>query len=110
MIEKRKRIKTKRLGLTHFTKFRSSIFLAFVMGCGVGISFYPMLSPSWTASSTKHPTIRACFSPGGQCTDKIVDAINATQSSIQVMAYSFTSSQIASALVEAFKRGVDVQI
>lgn len=110
MIEKRKRIKTKRLGFTTFTKFRSSIFLAFVIGCGIGISFYPMLSSSWTASPTEHATIRVCFSPGGQCTDKIVDAIQSTHSSIHVMAYSFTSSQIASALVEAFERGVDVQI
>lgn len=50
------------------------------------------------------------FSPSGGSTQHLVAALNQAQESVYVQAYSFTSAAIANALVEAKKRGVDVQI
>jgi len=51
-----------------------------------------------------------CFTPGGNCTDLIVNAIGGAKTSILVQAYSFTSTPIAKALLDAHKRGVQVQV
>jgi len=56
------------------------------------------------------PTIQVCFTPGENCTKKIVDAINAAQSSLYIQAYSFTSAPIAKAVVAAKERGLDVKV
>jgi len=55
-------------------------------------------------------SISVCFTPGGECTDKIVNAIDGAKQSILVQAYSFTSAPIAEALVHAKGRGVDVRV
>ena len=56
------------------------------------------------------PQITVYFSPHGGCTEAIVGQINAAKESVLVQAYSFTSAPIATALVEAHRRGVDVQV
>jgi len=50
------------------------------------------------------------FSPHGGCTDAIVKEIAKANSEILVQAYSFTSKDIAKALVDAKKRGLNVEI
>jgi phosphatidylserine/phosphatidylglycerophosphate/cardiolipin synthase-like enzyme len=50
------------------------------------------------------------FSPHGGCTEAVVDALNHAKSEVLVQAYSFTSKNIAKALLEAHKRGVHVEI
>ena len=50
------------------------------------------------------------FSPHGGCTDAIVKEIGKAKSEILVQAYSFTSKEIAKALVDAYKRGVHTEI
>jgi phosphatidylserine/phosphatidylglycerophosphate/cardiolipin synthase-like enzyme len=50
------------------------------------------------------------FSPRGGCTDAIVKEISKAKSEILVQAYSFTSKEIAKALVDANKRGVHTEI
>jgi phosphatidylserine/phosphatidylglycerophosphate/cardiolipin synthase-like enzyme len=53
----------------------------------------------------------ACyFSPGGGCTEAVVNEIRQARQQIFVQAYSFTSVPIANALVEAHNRGVAVYI
>ena len=54
--------------------------------------------------------IKVYFSPNGGCTKAVVDALNAATNNVLVQAYSFTSSPIARALVDAKHRGVDVQV
>lgn len=49
------------------------------------------------------------FSPKGGAQEAVVREINAAKRSIRVQAYSFTSAPIASALVDAHKRGVKVE-
>ena len=50
------------------------------------------------------------FSPHGGCTEAVVDALNHAKSEVLIQAYSFTSKNIAKALLEAHKRGVHVEI
>ena len=54
--------------------------------------------------------IEVYFSPKGGATDAIVREIQRAKKSIHVQAYSFTSSTIAKALVEAKRRGLKVEI
>jgi len=50
------------------------------------------------------------FSPKGGCTEAIIKEIDKAKTSILVQAYSFTSAPIAKALLEAYKRGVRVEV
>lgn len=50
------------------------------------------------------------FSPKGGCTEAIVQQINQAQKEIKIMIYSFTSEFIANALLQAFNRGVYIEI
>jgi len=50
------------------------------------------------------------FSPRGGAQQAIVDVIGQAKESVLVQAYSFTSSPIAKALLEAHKRGVKVEV
>jgi len=49
------------------------------------------------------------FSPRGGCTEAIVREIDNACETIRVQAYSFTSPVIAQALIEAQRRGVQVE-
>ncbi len=51
-----------------------------------------------------------CFTPGEDCEGLIVRSIKSSNSSILVLAYSFTSAPIAKALANAKSRGVDVRV
>lgn len=54
-------------------------------------------------------TIEVAFSPNGGGAALIIRAIGETKRSIRVQAYSFTNADIAKALVDASKRGVEVR-
>jgi phosphatidylserine/phosphatidylglycerophosphate/cardiolipin synthase-like enzyme len=72
----------------------------------------PTLTPPGpvpSASTTPAP-VSVCFTPGGNCTDQIVKALGEAKHTILVQAYSFTSAPIAKALLDAHKRGVQVQV
>jgi phosphatidylserine/phosphatidylglycerophosphate/cardiolipin synthase-like enzyme len=76
---------------------------------GLGIIFlFPGSSPLVAHSGPKD--LHAFFSPNGGCTDAVISALGTAKKTILVQAYSFTSAPIAEALVEAKKRGVDVQV
>jgi phosphatidylserine/phosphatidylglycerophosphate/cardiolipin synthase-like enzyme len=52
-----------------------------------------------------------CFVPNGvNCEALLVNAINATQKSLLIQAYSFTSAPIAKAVARAHERGVKVSV
>ena len=52
--------------------------------------------------------VTPCFVPGQDCTDLIVQQIDAARASVLVQAYGFTSAPIIQALGRAKARGVDV--
>jgi phosphatidylserine/phosphatidylglycerophosphate/cardiolipin synthase-like enzyme len=54
--------------------------------------------------------LQVFFSPGGGCTEAIVDGLGKAKTSIDVQAYSFTSAPIAEAVAKAFARGVKVRV
>lgn len=54
-------------------------------------------------------TVEIAFSPNGGCTAATVRFVNEARHSIRLAAYGLTSNPIGKALVEAKKRGVDVQ-
>jgi phosphatidylserine/phosphatidylglycerophosphate/cardiolipin synthase-like enzyme len=53
---------------------------------------------------------QVCFTPGGNCTQLIVDKLNQAQESIFIQAYSFTSAPIAKAVVNAKARNIPVYV
>jgi phosphatidylserine/phosphatidylglycerophosphate/cardiolipin synthase-like enzyme len=53
---------------------------------------------------------RVYFSPRGGCTEAVVAALSLAKTTVLVQAYSFTSAPIAAALVDAHRRGVNVQV
>jgi phosphatidylserine/phosphatidylglycerophosphate/cardiolipin synthase-like enzyme len=57
-----------------------------------------------------HTRVKIFYSPDGGCTNAIVKEINNARSEILVQAYSFTSKDIASALTDAFKRHIKIQV
>lgn len=67
-------------------------------------------SPTTIDACDQNTQIQVCFSPNQNCTQMLVDAINASTHNIYVQAYSFTSYPIAKALVAASGRGVSVMI
>jgi phosphatidylserine/phosphatidylglycerophosphate/cardiolipin synthase-like enzyme len=61
-------------------------------------------------ATTSSPTWHVYFSPHGEATSAIRQALNNAKSTVLVQAYSFTSAPIAEALVKAHKREVNVQV
>ncbi|OIQ79576.1 phospholipase D precursor [mine drainage metagenome] len=55
-------------------------------------------------------TVSSAFSPSAGALQLVLQAIGQARSSIRVAAYSFTSSDVAQALVQAKKRGLDVAV
>jgi len=53
--------------------------------------------------------VEVFFTPGDKCTNAIVKELNAAKKTIRIQAYSFTSTPIAKAAVDAQARGVKVQ-
>lgn len=70
--------------------------------------FIPLITHA--SNFEKDASYTVCFTPGQDCTDEIVAAINNSVNAIWVQAYSFTSRPIANALVMAKQRGVQVKI
>ncbi len=75
------------------------------------ILFLTLVIPSFAIDLTLNNTpTQVYFSPNGGCTDAIVKELNKATHEILVQAYSFTSREIAKALVDAHKRGVKTEI
>lgn len=58
--------------------------------------------PAPSPGATTTPSaVTACFTPGGNCTDAIVQALGNAKRTVLAQAYSFTSAPIAKALLNA---------
>jgi phosphatidylserine/phosphatidylglycerophosphate/cardiolipin synthase-like enzyme len=64
----------------------------------------------WSSAAFGADKIQTFFSPAGGCTEAVVSNLNHATNNVLVQAYSFTSAPIAKALVDAKKRGVNVQV
>jgi phosphatidylserine/phosphatidylglycerophosphate/cardiolipin synthase-like enzyme len=86
---------------------RISTFLALVL-----FVLFPISSPCLAESLIlpQNTPVNIYFSPKGGCTDAIINEIEQAKTDIFVQAYSFTSTPIAKALVDAHKKGIKVQV
>lgn len=76
----------------------------------VAIILWTILSPSVSLSQAESATWEVYFSPHGGCTEAIVRELSKAKISVLVQAYSFTSAPIAKALLDAHRRGVNVEV
>jgi phosphatidylserine/phosphatidylglycerophosphate/cardiolipin synthase-like enzyme len=83
---------------SHFTPLKIVLLL-----CALIISSCAVCPPC------KETPTQVFFSPHGGATQAIVNQISNAKTEILIQAYSFTSTPIAKALVEAHKRGVKVE-
>jgi len=83
-------------------KLISSIILLTISCC--------LSSPILATKFVPDAEYNVCFTPGGDCTSLIVNQINKASKSIYLQAYSFTSKPIAKAIVDASKRGLDIEV
>jgi phosphatidylserine/phosphatidylglycerophosphate/cardiolipin synthase-like enzyme len=63
-------------------------------------------NPSLKIGETR---LQSCFSPDDGCTAQLVKVIRNAKQSIYFLAYSFTSDDLAGALIERFKQGVKIE-
>ena len=83
---------------------RRRLILASVLGLLL------LTSPVYAETAAPCPAVTVCFTPGENCTERIVTTLSEAKTSLLVQAYSFTSAPIAEALVDAKKRGVRVEV
>lgn len=69
-----------------------------------------LLSSTVPAFAQDSLSIEVAFSPKRGATESITKAIEGAKHNIRVAAYSFTSKDIAAALIKAFKKGVDIKV
>lgn len=83
---------------------RQILITAFFAGNALFIACSALAAPMPASG-----TIEVYFSPMGGATEAVVAEIGKAQEEVLVQAYSFTSTPIAKALLEAHKRGVKVE-
>ncbi len=94
-----------------FLKTAAIASFAFALGVAASSRFsFPSLTAVPGASRSVPQSIEAHFSPRGGCTETVVEELGRAKRTVFVQAYSFTSKEIAAALVAAARRGVAVQV
>ncbi len=83
-----------------------AVLVAAVLACGL----WTVLPSPELARAAESLSAEACFTPGEDCTERLVRFLDGAQREILVQAYSFTSAPIAKALRDAHKRGVAVTV
>jgi len=79
-----------------------------ILAVGIGIGYFLREWHRSQDGSGALPPLQVLFSPHGGCTAAIVSEIDRASREVLIQAYSFTSRDIARALVRALKRGVKV--
>jgi len=93
----------------HINKSVAGVLLALlVLGAAALLQVLTRSAPAAVSATEDGVTVH--FSPHGGCTEAVVEQLAAAQKTIDVQAYSFTSKEIAEALVAAHRRGVAVRV
>ena len=74
------------------------------------IFLWTILPPPLALSQNESTSWQVYFSPRGGCTEAVVRELGKAKSTVLVQAYSFTSAPIARALLDAHRRGVNVEV
>ena len=85
---------------------RARMFLAVAAVVVLALAF----SPCTTSLPPSPASISVCFTPGQDCDDMLIQALNAAQTSVYMAAYTLTSAPIADALIAARQRGATVEV
>lgn len=97
----------------NYLKFLSGLIIVITISASV-FAYVSKTSLPFTLSAPHiipaTGTIEVGFSPHGNITKMIVKELDSAKKSIEVQAYSFTSPEIAKALVDAHRRGVQVRV
>lgn len=114
---------TRKIWIQGAALLAAMVVLVSVWGCGGGASAGPSAMPQTKAAKVPMPagikqqntvkatgTIEVAFSPNGGGAALIIKAIGEAKKTVKVQAYSFTNADIAKALLEASKRGVNVRV
>lgn len=104
----------------------TEIFIAFILGIAIGVwgySYYgtdlinqikilnaPPQIKHYNISQLSRSKVSTCFTPPSGCTKFIADQIDKAEESIYMHAYGMSDSLIATALIDAKARGVQVKI
>ncbi len=86
---------------------RNPFFSVLVLGLAIGCQASG--STGVLPTTTRSSSLDVRFSPKGGCTELIIHTLGQAKNTVHVQAYSFTSRPIAQALVDARRRGVDVE-
>lgn len=70
----------------------------------IGLIFVLLLN------TTLASKLDVCFTPPSGCSEKIIEEIDKSKTSVYVQAYGFTSKTIADSLINAHLRGVKVSV
>jgi phosphatidylserine/phosphatidylglycerophosphate/cardiolipin synthase-like enzyme len=90
--------------------FTATVLLILLMG-NVKIGHIFDLDCANATENTPYNTpTKICSLLKGDCIDVILNQIDNAKSEILIQAYSFTSKEIAAAVINAHKRGVNVQV
>lgn len=105
MLDRNFNLLKKRLSFSLLIVFINGIFLN---SCVVNYE-QPLIDTSSLFIEDK-PSIDVCFSPEGNCQSIILNVINNAKAKILIQSYSFTSKNIANALIKAHQQGINVKI
>ncbi len=89
---------------------RSVPLLAFLALCGSAAAFELPFAARVQPAIATSGTVQVAFSPEDDAGEIIVQAIRGAKKQVLVQAFSFTHRKIAEALIEARRRGVEVQL
>jgi phosphatidylserine/phosphatidylglycerophosphate/cardiolipin synthase-like enzyme len=106
-----------RVPAKHLIMKKLLLACAFLCAASTAAAKQPSLLDEFTRALQAHTDrapatalIETGFSPDGDAERLVLKVINASQKSIRLAAYSFTSPKVVRALMEAKKRGVDVRV
>ncbi|MEM4473737.1 MAG: phospholipase D family protein [Candidatus Bathyarchaeia archaeon] len=88
------------------------IIFLFLVGLAANI-LYNNLSPTppiRTDQNLSHEVLGVYFSPRGGCANQVIHWIERANNSIYIMIYSFTLDSIGNAILDAYRRGVEVRV
>ena len=89
--------------------YKRNVSIFFCLILLTSLAFLPIAKSLPESKNQFTPIVSVYFSPNGGCTEAIVNEINKSTKYIKVQAYSFTSKNIAQALIDAKKRGIVVE-
>ena len=84
--------------------------IGFVLGLVIGLGLAEYGGTEWYSLPAEKARMNVCFSPNGNCRDLIIEAIDQANDSVYVQSYSFTSKDIAEALIRSKRKGLDVRV